>query len=199
MRAKIHTGRYDSKGNQRYSYICELKEKSKKQKCDCKNINGNELDELLIKKLKSVIVPKHKIANQLEKLLKNEGIKEENDELKYLQQTYAKNQRDLENLLLRIKYVDIELIGEINKEIKSVRQKNDVIKEKINLLSSDENKKNMEFSEKKVEKLVLEIIEKHFEKFSDLDIIEKRNLLKLLINKLEGSGKNVQVILNNEI
>lgn len=194
MRPKIHTGRIDKNGKERYSYMCELKEKSRKHKCQSKNIDGNKLDNLLMEKVKQLIAPNNKICNELENLLKIEvPEKEENAELDSLKKLYEKNQKDLENLVSRIKYVDIELIDEINKEVKSIKQKNNEIKEKISMLSSETEEESAMFSEKDVAKIVLEIIEKHFEKFDDLDIIEKRSLLKLLINKAEGSGDNVEI------
>ena len=51
MRPKIHTGRiYEETGKVRFSYMCELKEKSRLNKCDCENINGNKLDKNLSQK-----------------------------------------------------------------------------------------------------------------------------------------------------
>lgn len=114
-----------------------------------------------------------------------------------MKQLYDKNQRNLENLIQRIKYVDIELIDDINNEIKDLKQKNQEIKNKMDILNKKKNNEEVEFSEKEIAKIVLEIIEKHFTKFYDLDIIERRNLIKLLINKATGSGDNVKIDLLN--
>ena len=42
---------FDSNGIRNYVYLCTLKEKSHKVLCQCQNINGNELDEIVINKI----------------------------------------------------------------------------------------------------------------------------------------------------
>lgn len=198
MRPKIHTGRLNELGEERYSYVCELKEKSRKGKCQSKNIDGNKLDKLLIEKIKELIAPNNKICKELERISSAESkIVEQDEELNYLKQLYDKNQKDLESLIQRIKYVDIELIDDINKEVKEIKRKNQEIKNKMDILNKKKNNEDIEFSEKEIANIVLEIIEKHFTKFYDLDIIERRNLIKLLINKATGSGDNVEIDLLN--
>ncbi len=198
MRPKIHTGRVNDLGEERFSYVCHLKEVSKKGRCQGANINGNELDRLLMKKIEEIIAPNNKIYQELERIsLAKDIIIEGNRELEVLKQAYDKNQKDLDNLIQRIKYVDIEIIDDINKEIKRIKQKNNEIKSKIEKINKEQGNDRIEFSEKEVAKIVIEIIEKHFSKFYDLDIIEKRNLLKLLINKAIGNGEKVEIDLLN--
>ena len=129
MRPKIHTGRiYEETGKVRFSYMCELKEKSRLNKCDCENINGNKLDKNLMEKISELIAPNSKICEELKKISFAENI--ENDELVALKEAYNKNQKSLENIIKKIQYVDIELIDDINKEVKLIKQKNLKIKEK---------------------------------------------------------------------
>ena len=124
MRPKIHTGRVNDLGEERFSYVCHLKEVSKKGRCQGANINGNELDRLLMKKIEEIIAPNNKIYQELERIsLAKDIIIEGNRELEVLKQAYDKNQKDLDNLIQRIKYVDIEIIDDINKEIKRIKQK----------------------------------------------------------------------------
>ncbi|WP_372995323.1 recombinase family protein [Lutispora sp.] len=47
--------RYTADGNQVYYYICERKEKSKKDKCQNKNINGNRIDLQIIESMKEIM------------------------------------------------------------------------------------------------------------------------------------------------
>lgn len=91
-----------------------------------------------------------------------ETIANENDELFSLKEAYNKNQKSLENLIKKIQYVDIELIDDINKEVKLIKQKNIQIKEKIDALTNNaSNNGVVTFSEKEIAKIVLEIIENH--------------------------------------
>ena len=199
MRPKIHTGRiYEETGKVRFSYMCELKEKSRLNKCDCENINGNKLDKIVMEKISELIAPNSKICEELKKISFAETIANENDELVSLKEAYNKNQKLLENLIKKIQYVDIELIDDINKEVKLIKQKNIQIKEKIDAVTNNvSNKESVTFSEKDIAKIVMEIIQNHLKKFEKLDILGKRNLLKLLINKATGSGNDVEIDLLN--
>ena len=199
MRPKIHTGRiYEETGKVRFSYMCELKEKSRLNKCDCENINGNKLDKILMEKISELIAPNSKICEELKKISLSENIANENDELAQLKEAYNKNQKSLENLIKKIKYVDIELIDDINKEVKLIKQKNLKIKEKIDAITNNAlNIGGVTFSEKEIAKIVMEIIQNHLKKFDELDILEQRSFLKLLINKATGSGNDVEIDLLN--
>ena len=59
------------------------------------------------------------------------------------------------------------------------------------------NKGSTTFSEKEIAKIVLEITQNYLKKFDELDILGKRNLLKLLINKATGNGNDVEIDLFN--
>lgn len=53
MRPKV-TNRTNSNNEQVFYYMCEMKEKSKRTRCGCKNLLGNEADYLLLQRLKGV-------------------------------------------------------------------------------------------------------------------------------------------------
>ena len=53
MRPKV-TNRTNSNNEQVFYYMCEMKEKSKRTRCSCKNLLGNEADFLLLQRLKGV-------------------------------------------------------------------------------------------------------------------------------------------------
>ena len=103
---------------------------------------------------------------------------------------YDKNQKDLENLIQKIRYVDIDLIDDINKEVKKIKNENEEISIKLNKYNEEKQIKKLEVD---VSQIVLEIIENHFNKFNKLDIMEQKALLKLIINKVLGNGDTVEV------
>lgn len=195
MRPKIQSGRFDSDGNLKYNYMCELKEKSKKQKCNCKNIDGNELDKILMENVKKLIASNSKICSELRRIstTKVDIVKEDNEET-HLRYLYEKNQKDLENLIQKIKYVDISLIDDINKEVKRIKKDNEELEAKLEAFNKEKEVKKQDID---ISKIILEIIEKHFEQFDDLDILEKRNLLKLIIESAIGNGESVEINLLN--
>ena len=199
MRPKIHTGRVNKFGEERFSYICSLKEISKREKCKSANINGNELDRLLIQKIQSIIVPNCKIKQELEHLmLFSDNFEfEEKQEIKVLQQMYNKNKRQIDMLVQRIKYVDIEIIEVINQEIKKLKKKNNELAEKLKKISEEVTNLKEEALKKETEKIAINIMEGYFLKFYDLDIIERRTLLKGIITKATGSGDKVEIDILN--
>lgn len=69
MRPKLKTNTTPT-GEIRFDYMCELKEKSRKQKCDCKNINGNEADKLVMQTVKELIAPNSTFRKRLTELSK---------------------------------------------------------------------------------------------------------------------------------
>lgn len=54
MRAKLKNKMVAPDGRRVFDYMCELKDKSRKQKCQCKNINGLEADDLVMQKIKEL-------------------------------------------------------------------------------------------------------------------------------------------------
>ena len=190
MRPRISTNRFDKNGEQKYVYSCTLKEKSRGMKCNGKNIDGNMLDKLLMERIKQLIAPNEKICRELKNIINTKStIVDENDEYLILKTKYDNNQKSLDSLIQKIKYVDIDLIDDINKEVKKIKKENETIKEQLDIF---EENKNLNKYEVDVAKIVLEIIESHFEQFDSLDLQEKKALLRLIINSATGNGDTVE-------
>ena len=58
MRTKLRRHDVSSDGRRVFDYMCELKDKSRKQKCQCKNISGLEADDLVMEKIKELLEDK---------------------------------------------------------------------------------------------------------------------------------------------
>ncbi len=193
MRPKIISGRTNIYGEDRFFYMCEIKEISRRHKCDSKNIDGNELDRQLLEKIKTWFAPNAKIAKELKKLDSNQQEKVEDLELDRLNKQYAKNENDLISLIDRLKYIDIKVIEDINQEIKKLKEQNEQIKEQIKVLSKVQPNSNLEMTEKEIEKIVLEIIDNCFDVFTKLDIMKQRKLLKMFISTAVYKGETVEI------
>ncbi len=118
-----------------FDYICELKEKSKKKLCQQKNINGYLLDDIILSDILSLDININKFLKSLKNALK----KHNNNELDKLIDKKEKNINLINNLIAKIKYLDVEIVKSINKEIRNLKQENEAIEEKINLLTSKKN------------------------------------------------------------
>ncbi|MBQ6832183.1 MAG: recombinase family protein [Oscillospiraceae bacterium] len=50
-----------------YSYVCKMKERSKRERCNCRNANGNILDAAILEQLKALTEDDSSFVQQLEK------------------------------------------------------------------------------------------------------------------------------------
>ena len=194
MRPKIAQG-------ERFYYICELKEKSRGTRCNSKNITGLTLDKLMIKKLEEIFVPTSDIYQELSQMaIKKDAINtdEKEEELKKKLKT---NSEAIKNLIDKLKYVDIEVVDLINEELKKLKQeKKQIESELLHIEQSKENKISFESEESKTASLILDIIDNSLKTFEYLDIKSKKDILRILIEDMRGSGQNVDVkLLNTKI
>ena len=172
--------------------MCELKEKSRNQKCDCHNINGNEADKLVMKTIKELIAPNSTFRKNISKLAKNKitGVSKESVELKALETTLRKNEQAVENLLDRIKFIDVALIEDLTKEIKKLKSDNQAIEKRIAEIR-DIGSDNVNTQEQA--QIVANIIDTYFTTFDTLDLITKRNLIRVLVSSIESDGENLEL------
>ncbi|WP_277409769.1 recombinase family protein [Lacrimispora xylanisolvens] len=104
MRPKL-SGRYNDRGEQIYSYLCSMKEKSRMKCCAIKNADGNLLDRLVIEELKKISEDKKEFTRQLEegrKLLKEEKQDYEQD-VSRLEEELSLTEKDIDGLVTSIK------------------------------------------------------------------------------------------------
>ena len=173
---------YNKNGKRNFSYLCELKEKSRKQLCKAKNIDGIDTDKIIINELKKIKIPANLIKNILTKKIQNFQ-KNENQNLKKI---YKTNKIKINNLIQKISIIDNELIEEIQKEIIKLKQNNKIIEKQL---------LNNEVDKNKTIKTSKNIIEKHMEKFEHMNIINKRILIRIIIDKVEIENDNIYIIL----
>lgn len=179
-------------GRRVFDYMCELKDKSRGQKCKCKNINGIEADELVMKEIKKIAVPTSKFYNALKKLSSSAFTKDEKnaDELKTLQSLIYKNEREITSLLEKIKYIDVELLDDVSKEIKKLKEANLELQSRIKELTNyDYN----EINDKETAELLLNILNTYFDSFDTLDLNTKRTMLKTLVSSVTSDGENITI------
>jgi len=170
---------------ERFYYVCELKEKSRGQKCTSKNINGLVLDKLIIQKLEQISIPTTNLYQELSQLM----IKKDKIDIKLenIKKKLRNNEKLIKDLIHKLKYMDIDVIDLINKELKDLRQEKMMLEEELEQLEQNKHCKisfNNNFSKT----------------FENLDIKSKKDFMRMLIEDMRGSGQNVDVkILNTKI
>ena len=192
MRAKLKNKTVDSNGRRVFDYMCELKDKSKKQKCQCKNINGLEADDLVMEEIKKLAMPDSKFYKAL-KNIASKSFNENNqnsEELKSLKTILKKNENDISLLLDKIKYVDISLLDDLSKEINRLKPANAEIEKRIKELTNTDYD---EINDTETANMLLNIFDTYFTSFDTLDLNTKRNMIKLLISSVTSDGENITI------
>lgn len=191
MRPRLrNTVTIDNKRN--FSYLCVLKEKSRKRLCKCKNINGIETDMIVIEKISELKLPTYMLINKIKLLINNKEKKSDKriNELQTLNTILSRNKRKVEALIDKMAIIDGELIADITAQIKSIKSKNLEIEKRIIELSKETEK---EIDKDEVTVLALNIINKYMGSFDSLNIVDKRLMIKSLVNTIESDGENIYI------
>lgn len=192
MRPKLRN-KINSAGERAFSYLCETKEKSHKQNCDIKNLNGNLLDSKVCDQIKNLIEDKNELIKYLkkaERTILNEN-KTEYYELKDLNSSYVKNEKEIKKLVESLvdtsdMPANIYIIDKIN----DLHRKNQIIKSDISELERHNIKTN--FNESELTQIKHSLIE--FSSVFDLmEKDEKRKTFRKIIRKITWNGEEAKV------
>lgn len=192
MRPKINSKIYED-GTRSFSYMCELKEKSRCQKCNSKNLLGIELDKQVFAIISNLTNPNGQLYKKLKCMAKGE-FKEDNlnkNELEILEKTKHQNEKTISQLTSRLSIIDIDIIQELTDEIKRLKETNAEIERKISEL------KNVTYNQKQqteYAKLVLDLFDTYFQSFEKYDLMTKRELIRLIIQSI--TYKNEEIVVN---
>ena len=187
-------------GTVNYRYYCNLKEKSRCQKCNSKNVPGEELDNKIIDIIKETFVPNSLIYNELKNLTFKKEKSTVNEDIEVLEKECEKKQQDIDNILEKLKYIDVDLIDAINTNLRKIKNEKQEIKKKINELKNAKNIQNGANSEVKNIKNILYIIDNCFKIFEQYDLKTKRDIAKIFIESIVGEGNEVTInFLNTKI
>ena len=192
MRPK-QSSRLNQSGDRVYHYMCETKEKSKKQLCETKNINGNELDKAVCEEIKKLSADKSTFANQMNKakksiLLDSDGYA---NQLKDLEKQVSRNekliQKSVETLLTMEGTVSHDYI---TKEMERLHNENILLKDKIEeikCITRDYELSDTDFD-------VLKDMLSSFSKVVDIMTIEeKRRAIKTIVKKVIWDGEDIHL------
>ena len=155
----------------------------------------------MMKKLEKIFVPTSEVYQELSKLTIKKDRIGLDTKVEELNKKIKTNDEAIKNLIEKLKYMDIEVIDLINSELKRLKQENKELEDElIKLKTNKETEENFGDEESKTAELILEIINNCFKTFNYLDIKSKKDILRILIEDMQGSGQNVEVdILNTKI
>ena len=194
MRPKL-TKRLNADGEHIYTYLCEMKEKSRMHNCKMKNPNGNILDRAVCEEIKKLAEDESEFIKCLEKAKKEfignndeltkqivkleEKKNDAGNEIRSLVDTLAKNNGN----------VAVEYVMQRIEELHEIKTK---LEEQIKVLNTQLNSHTL--SDKEFDTLK-EQLRSFANTFEFMGIEEKRAAMRVFIRKIVWNGKEVHLYL----
>ena len=187
--------RVTADGQPIYTYVCKMKERSKRQRCNKHNANGNLLDAAIIEQIKALTEHDSSFLTQLEKSHEfYTGNREQYEtQLANLRTEYAENAKKVAGLvdalstmgdsIARVPVTNrIEELSEINREIENRIHE-------LEGLTSANALSDGEFD------LLRQMLSMFRTSIDDMSIEEKRAAIRTVVRKVIWDGVNAHVIL----
>lgn len=199
MRPKL-TKRINADGESIYSYLCEMKEKSRMHNCAIKNPNGNELDKLICDEIKKLAVNNSSFISELQQASKEvvSSADEFNRQLNKLKTVYNENQNKIKSLVNALSTAaNTPAYDYINTQINELHEENIQISKQIEDLENMQRSKAL--SENDFD-ILRNLLFSFANSFDVMTVEEKRSTLRAFIKRIEWDGENAHVYLfgNNE-
>ncbi len=193
MRPKM--GRVDKDGVQVFYYMCEMKEKSKRTRCDIKNIRGNDLDKLVIDKIKKSSMKSSELQNNIhnDKVTIETAQNAIQDEINMLEAHIKSIKDSIHNVVVsvsqtsdrvRSKYL-VDQIGDLDDQIHPLNDRLAKLKE----IQGENQAEETNFD------IMKDILINFNESIDSMDIPTQRSFLKMIVDKLIWDGENTEMIM----
>ena len=178
-----------------YTYVCKMKERSKKELCKRRNANGNTLDIAIIEQLKQLADEKSDFARQLEKSkMFYAGNREEYDRrLAAMRKEKADLEKKVSSLVDTLAETEegavkksiLSRLGEMNMEIDKLSMG---IEEMVSI-ASEHALSDIEFD---VLRQLLTMIKNGFD---DMTYEQKRVAIRTVVRRIIWDGENAHIVL----
>lgn len=191
MRPKNYPeSRVTEKGERTFSYRCPYKDRTHKEKCDNRNVHGNTMDAAVCKEIMGLAKPDAGIIPMLEELKRQimDSDIQVMSKKQLMIQEYDKKKEEIRKLVASIKQLETDSVSVqyIHEEIQKIDDECMSLQKQIKGVKEDEHAKT------EVLDYIKEISEKltDFSKiFEELPLIQKRDFLKEIIEKVVWDGE----------
>lgn len=177
------------------AYMCMNKEQSKKEKCSMPNLNGTELDRVVLDELFAFNITNSNVSKQIATLRKQVNNIEDDiyAKIKSLNSKKSDNVKSIENLVNALASGANQLTMDIiNKKISELSEHNNAIDMQIDELSHKEDIQSKMHSD--INNLEMAIIYLK-ENFECLSIESKREYIKKIIDKVVWDGEKAHIFI----
>ncbi len=178
-----------------YTYVCKMKERSKRERCNRRNANGNILDAAIIEQIKSLTEHDSSFLTQLEKSRQfYTGNREQYEsQLADLRAEYAENEKTINGLIDSLGMVGDSIAKpRVLKRIEELTMTNHEIENRIHELEglTEANAlSDMEFD------LLRQMLSMFRANIDEMSIEEKRAAIRTVVRKVIWDGVNAHVVL----
>ncbi|MGF7060118.1 recombinase family protein [Brassicibacter mesophilus] len=180
-----------------FDYICNSKMRGGLDLCSCQNLNGQQTDDMVCEYLMDYTNENSNIYKLLEYLKRSFQNEIKSNPIQEIDTKIKKLNDQIDNLIKTLSYSDLDpsFIQRINEQVSKLDSEVKMLnEEKLNLQSSVST-----LYDKSIQ---LDIISKALsslkDNFKDLTIYEKRNLIRLLIQKIEWDGQDLHIFIYGE-
>ena len=172
--------------NKAFSYICSSKLKGNKALCDCPNLIGEQTDDLVVDYIKGELEHFDTIVSAIENLKKEYAKEQSNDKADKMKKDIDTTQAEINILLNRLTDTRLSEIS-INAIDKHIAERT----EYLHILEKElENQTKLNNTD---EEKIKKSIQSFQDLFDDLSIYDKRQIIRLLIKKIEWSGEVLNI------
>lgn len=191
MRPKM--GRVNKDGEQVFYYMCEMKEKSKRTKCNVNNVKGNDLDKIVVKQIKELATANSDLKENIENdqiNIKTTQNKLQTD-VSVLEANIKKNEESIKNIVKSIAEGQPDsVVKHLLKQIENLDKETAEMKERLSKL-----KESVE--ENQIKKDTLDVMGNILTVFKDsideVDVEAKRTFMKSIVKKITWNGENAEM------
>ncbi|MEG2303621.1 MAG: recombinase family protein, partial [Niameybacter sp.] len=191
MRPK--NGRMAKDGSQIFYYLCETKEKSKGQICNCKNLKGNDVDQAVIDYFKQPHQTNFKNKLDNDRLYTSSSKEHLEREIVELESKISENTIAIDNLVSNLKTATGTSASKyIIEQINTLDEQNANLKATLLSLKTQEESAISDT-------LTYDFYDSHFNYVSStIDTLEpnqQRELLRTILEKVVWDGENLDIVL----
>lgn len=178
-----------------YSYVCKMKERSKRERCNCRNANGNILDAAIIEQLKALTEDDSSFVQQLEKGRRRfaENGEQNEAQLTELQRELSENEKTINGLIDALGMAtDSVAKPRLLSRIEQLSDVNTDIKNRINELEQVGKANSLSTVEFDTLQRMLTVFRTCVD---GMTVEEKRAAVRTVVRKVIWDGVNAHVVL----
>ena len=187
--------RFTADGQPIYTYVCKMKERSKRQRCNKQNANGNVLDIAIIEQIKALTEHDSSFLNQLEKSRQfYTGSRQQYEtQLAELRAEYGENEKTIHGLIDSLAMVGDSIAKpRVLKRIEELTETNREIENRIHELEGLTSANALSDGEFDLLRQMLSVFQTNIDEMS---VEERRAAIRTVVRKVIWDGVNAHVVL----